>query len=44
MGTLGVITFCMSIAGLVAFANMIGLSIRLAKVQGDLGRLREKMK
>ncbi|MDR4936835.1 hypothetical protein RGU11_10640 [Rossellomorea marisflavi] len=44
MGTMGVITFCMSIAGLVAFANMIVLSIRLSKVQGDLERLREKMK
>ncbi|GLI85860.1 hypothetical protein ANABIO32_36160 [Rossellomorea marisflavi] len=44
MGTLGILTLCMSIAGLVAFANMIALSIRLSKVQGDLERLKEKMK
>ncbi|MEW4306994.1 hypothetical protein [Rossellomorea marisflavi] len=44
MGTLGILTLCMSIAGLVAFTNMIVLSIRLSKVQGDLERLKEKMK
>ncbi|WP_430493782.1 hypothetical protein [Rossellomorea marisflavi] len=44
MGPLGIITLCMSIAELVAFANMIVLSIRLAKVQGDLEELKEKVR